>query len=303
MCDPTLDLDPRPSPTDAAPPGPVEDRTFSLLGVRITDVTRGRALRTADQMLREKPGRPAAATSSTPTRSTWRPPIRDYRDVLNAADYVFGDGTGVRWAARLHGLRVRDNLVGTDLVPQLLRATAAEGYRYFLLGGDEATIARAAATAAAAFPAGRWPAAITVISTTGTLPPRPSARSTAPGPTCCWWAWAIRSRSSGSTEHRRQLEVPLCLGVGGLFHYWAGDLRRAPAGCAAGGRMARHALPAAAQGPPLSLGQSALPLADPPRAGLTGTRCYRHEHPSVSRPCRLTMAHPEWGGCSRRRIN
>ena len=29
--------------------------------------------------------------------------------------------------------------------------------------------------------------------------------------------------------HREQLEVPLCLGVGGLFHYWAGDLRRAPA--------------------------------------------------------------------------
>ena len=29
-------------------------------------------------------------------------------------------------------------------------------------------------------------------------------------------------------RHRQRLEVPLCLGVGGLFHYWAGDLRRAP---------------------------------------------------------------------------
>ena len=29
-------------------------------------------------------------------------------------------------------------------------------------------------------------------------------------------------------EYRRQLDVSLCLGVGGLFHYWAGGLRRAP---------------------------------------------------------------------------
>ena len=29
-------------------------------------------------------------------------------------------------------------------------------------------------------------------------------------------------------RHRHQLDVPLCIGVGGLFHYWAGDLQRAP---------------------------------------------------------------------------
>ena len=47
-----------------------------------------------------------------------------YRHVLNRADYVFGDGTGLRWAARLQKVRIRDNLCGTDLVPQLMRANS-----------------------------------------------------------------------------------------------------------------------------------------------------------------------------------
>ena len=37
--------------------------------------------------------------------------------VLRNGDVVFADGTGVRLAARLKGVRLKDNLVGTDLLP------------------------------------------------------------------------------------------------------------------------------------------------------------------------------------------
>jgi len=77
---------------------------------------------------------------------------RAYRKVLNSGDIVFGDGTGVRWAARLRGIRLRDNVNGTDLVPALLTATAGREYRCFLLGTDEDSIRRAADHATAAFP-------------------------------------------------------------------------------------------------------------------------------------------------------
>ena len=51
---PTLTLDlPAAAPS---PPGALEDRAFSLLGVRITDVTRGRAMELLAQVLREKSG-------------------------------------------------------------------------------------------------------------------------------------------------------------------------------------------------------------------------------------------------------
>ena len=52
-----------------------------------------------------------------------------FRAVLAGADAVFGDGSGVRLAARLQGRRLRDNLVGTDLVPELFAASGVAGAR------------------------------------------------------------------------------------------------------------------------------------------------------------------------------
>jgi len=37
-------------------------------------------------------------------------------------------------------VKIKDNLLGTDLIPALLEKTAGKGYRYFLLGGDVDTI-------------------------------------------------------------------------------------------------------------------------------------------------------------------
>ena len=76
-----------------------------------------------------------------------------YRDVLNAGDYVFGDGTGARIGARLlHGVRLQDNVNGTDLTPRLFAAHAGQGMRYFLLGATAEAIARAAVEAQRLFP-------------------------------------------------------------------------------------------------------------------------------------------------------
>ncbi len=144
------------------------------------------------------------------------------------ADFVFGDGTGVRWAARWQGVRLRDNLVGTDLTPQLLRAASGCGHRYFLLGGKPSVIERAAAAAAAAFPG--WTQAgfqhgffHDPQSTDEVIRRINRAR-----PNVLLVGMGNPLQEQWIHRHRQRLEVPLCLGVGGLFHYWAGDLRRAP---------------------------------------------------------------------------
>ncbi|MGO8691387.1 MAG: WecB/TagA/CpsF family glycosyltransferase [Thermoguttaceae bacterium] len=221
----TLDL---PAAADAAPPVPVEDRTFSLLGVRITDVTRGRALALLTKMLQEKAGPARCAFFVNAHTLNLAAADSDYREVLNAADYVFGDGTGVRWAARLNGLRVRDNLAGTDLVPQLLRATAAEGHRYFLLGGDEATIARTAATAATLFPGWTLAGCHHGYLDNRELSAAAVRQINRAKPDLLLVGMGNPRQEQWLHQHRRELEVPLCLGVGGLLNYWAGNLRRAP---------------------------------------------------------------------------
>lgn len=60
---------------------------------------------------------------------------QEYREALRGADLLFADGSGMRLAGRLAGVRLCDNVNGTDLFPLLAQAMAREGMRVFLLGG------------------------------------------------------------------------------------------------------------------------------------------------------------------------
>ncbi len=150
----------------------------------------------------------------------------DYRRILNDADLLLGDGTGVRWAARFQGRRVKANLNGTDLLPAFLRAT--RGGRLYLLGATPRVVARAATVVVRRFPgwtvvghhhgyldAGMTEAVITAIN--------------AAAPHLLLVAMGNPLQERWIDANRARLDVNLCAGVGGLFAYLCGEYRRAPA--------------------------------------------------------------------------
>jgi N-acetylglucosaminyldiphosphoundecaprenol N-acetyl-beta-D-mannosaminyltransferase len=150
-----------------------------------------------------------------------------FQSVLRHANRVFADGTGVRWAARLRGVRLKENLVGTDLIPRLFADTAGRGYRYFLLGANAKTINLAAHRCEADFRgwdlAGFHHGYISEAETASVIEKINGARADVllvgmgnPMQEC----WIHR--------YQQQLRVPVCIGVGGLFDHWAGNLQRAP---------------------------------------------------------------------------
>ncbi|OQY29447.1 MAG: hypothetical protein B6244_03475 [Candidatus Cloacimonetes bacterium 4572_55] len=61
----------------------------------------------------------------------------EYRDILIRSDYLFGDGSGVRYGAKMTGQRIKDNVNGTDMYPRLCRRAAEKGWRIFYLGASE----------------------------------------------------------------------------------------------------------------------------------------------------------------------
>ena len=141
--------------TSAAAPeaGQSAGRKLSVLGVGFLDWTRAEALERLTAELRRKDG-PARSVYFV-NAATLNLASQDaaYRDVLNAGDYVFGDGTGARIGARLlHGARLQDNVNGTDLTPALFAGTAFQGLRYFLLGATAEAIDRASVEARRLFP-------------------------------------------------------------------------------------------------------------------------------------------------------
>lgn len=151
-----------------------------------------------------------------------------YQQTLNGADFVFGDGTGVRWAVRhIHGVRLRDNVNGTDFVPEFFANTAGRGYRYYLLGATPDAIVKAAQRAAELFPG--WQVAgyhHGYLDRQGELEVVDAINAVAPQVLLVGMGNPLQEQFISRNLER--LAVPLCLGVGGLFTYWSGDLTRAP---------------------------------------------------------------------------
>jgi len=199
-----------------------------LLGVRIVNLSTAEAVGLLEGLLRQE----AACTNPVYIVNAHSLNLasesRDYRQTLNAACRVLADGTGARWAARIRGVRMRANLVGTDLIPELFRATANRGYRYFLLGADARTIAAAASTCERLYPgwelAGFHHGYLAKPDELNSVIERINRAQ----PHLLLVGMGNPLQESWIHRHRNQLRVPVSMGVGGLFDHWAGNLTRAP---------------------------------------------------------------------------
>ena len=208
------------SPRDSRAAGP---RPVAIFGVRVTDADQPTALRLLDQ-LRAAPG-PGAVYFVNAHTLNLAAADPAYRDVLNRADLVFGDGTGVRWAARWRGVRLQANLVGTDLVPAYL--DSRPGLRVFLLGGSPEHVERAGEGFRRRFPeaelVGVHRGHLDEAATEAAI-----ARVNAARPDLLLVGMGNPVQERWIARHRHRLDARLCLGVGGVFAYWAGSLDRAP---------------------------------------------------------------------------
>lgn len=214
--------------TGAAPAPQAEGHTLSVLGVPVTDVTMEHALSLLQGMLHEQPPRAHAVYFVNAHTLNNACDSAAYLKVLQSADCVFGDGTGVRWAARiLHGAKLKDNVNGTDLVPLMFSRWAGRGLRYYLLGNTAERIELAAAQAQRMFPG--WTLA---GCHHGYLGPNDHAavieQINASGAHLLLVGMGNPKQEQWLHDHRAELSVPLCLATGGLFDYWVGDLVRAP---------------------------------------------------------------------------
>jgi N-acetylglucosaminyldiphosphoundecaprenol N-acetyl-beta-D-mannosaminyltransferase len=204
------------------------DAYFSVLGVHILNVCKQRGIEMLAEVLRRRDGRAQSVFFVNAHTLNLAAADPRYREVLNTGDFVFGDGTGVRWAARLNGSCMADNLQGTDFTPSFLKATANQEFSYFMLGGNESTIAQAARYAEENFPGWRLAGYhhgylqspelnTTVIDAINAA--RPDLLLVGMGnPLQERWIQAQLGR----------LDASLCLGIGGLFDFWAGNVSRAP---------------------------------------------------------------------------
>src|SRR6056297_952319 len=149
-----------------------------------------------------------------------------FRSALCSADMVFGDGTGVRWAAKWRGLPMCDNVNGTDLTPRLLATAGPRRRSYFLLGADASTIEKAAHRAASDFPdwdqVGFHHGYLSSPQSTDALIDRINQAA----PDLLLVGMGNPLQELWIHRYRARIRAKVCMGVGGLFDFWSGNVSR-----------------------------------------------------------------------------
>lgn len=208
-------------------PGPIEPHTFDVLGVTITDLPFDDAVALTQSMLDAPPAQPYVINFANAHTLNCACSVPEFREVLNRSELVYGDGTGVRWAAKLQGIKLRANLNGTDLLPALFDAGAGLGYRYYLLGSDPITIQTTVDVMQKRFPSWKL-----VGYHHGYLTPESEAevidQINASVPHLLLVGMGNPGQEQWIDRNRARLGARVCMGVGGLLDYLAGKNIRAP---------------------------------------------------------------------------
>lgn len=150
-----------------------------------------------------------------------------YGLAVRTADVLLPDGVGVSLAAKMDGQPLTANLNGTDLIPALLAKAAVRGKSVFLFGGKPGTAELAAMKLVTQSPG---------LRIAGTRDGFSGARNdedviadiNASGADIVLVALGVPLQEMWLHRNAARLDASLTFGVGALFDFLAGNVRRAP---------------------------------------------------------------------------
>ncbi|WP_156842523.1 WecB/TagA/CpsF family glycosyltransferase [Novosphingobium aquimarinum] len=151
----------------------------------------------------------------------------DYSRALASSDRILPDGSGMAIAARMAGVELGENLNGTDLFPEICRVAEQQGQGIFLLGGGHGIADAAAAWAARTYPelniSGTWHGFFSAADEDHLI-----ERINRSGASILFVGLGVPLQEKWIARNRHRIDVPVILGVGGLFDYYSGRIARAP---------------------------------------------------------------------------
>jgi N-acetylglucosaminyldiphosphoundecaprenol N-acetyl-beta-D-mannosaminyltransferase len=155
---------------------------------------------------------------------------RELQKILFSCDLIVPDGMPVIWAAKLLGASLKERVCGVDLVPQLAKLCVRRRFSMFLLGASEKVSARAEENLKQRFPglrvAGRYSPPVQPLEKMNHQ--EILDRIAAAKPDILLVAFGNPKQEKWLDMHREQLNVPVCIGVGGSLDFVAGAVPRAP---------------------------------------------------------------------------
>jgi N-acetylglucosaminyldiphosphoundecaprenol N-acetyl-beta-D-mannosaminyltransferase len=151
----------------------------------------------------------------------------EFRRLANEADLTLPDGSGLVWAMKKLKMPVVERIAGIDYMDRLCRLAASESIPVFLLGGRPGIARRASEKLAKMHPG------LVVTGYYDGYFDRAYSRQIAEriresGARILFLALGMPAQEKWAASQREALDGMLCVGVGGSFDVYAGELRRAP---------------------------------------------------------------------------
>jgi N-acetylglucosaminyldiphosphoundecaprenol N-acetyl-beta-D-mannosaminyltransferase len=154
----------------------------------------------------------------------------EFAALIAGADLVVCDGKPLQWASQIQGEPIPNRVTGMDLVLRTALLSVERGYRIFFLGAAPGVAERAANELRRIMPG-------VIIAGTygpplGPINDEENARMVehvrAARPDALFVALGAPRQDYWIQQHLAAVNVPLCAGVGGVFNFLAGEMRRAP---------------------------------------------------------------------------
>jgi len=199
---------------------------IELLGIPIDALTEREAVEWVAGAISER--RPRLVVSVNPERTMQA--LRDpaLASILRSADLSLADGAGVLWASRRIGRPLPGRVAGVDFLKALAYRGAAQGWRFFFLGGAPGVAESAGAALRAAYPG------FNLVGTFGGSPDPGDDRASTEavrqsGAQLLFVAYGGGREEAWLSRNLVASGAVIGMGVGGAFDFISGRAPRAPA--------------------------------------------------------------------------
>jgi N-acetylglucosaminyldiphosphoundecaprenol N-acetyl-beta-D-mannosaminyltransferase len=199
--------------------------TAELFGVPVAAMTMDGALGLIDQAVQSKRRLQIGVVNAAKIVNMQR--SAELREDVLSSDIVFADGMAVVWASRLLGRPLPERVAGIDLMIGMLQRGNSAGYRVYCLGASPDVLSRVIDRIRRDYPgvtvAGSHHGYFKDADEAAVAKDIADSR-----PDILFIAMTSPKKERFLSKWSRQLDVPVCHGVGGSFDVVAGHVQRAP---------------------------------------------------------------------------
>jgi N-acetylglucosaminyldiphosphoundecaprenol N-acetyl-beta-D-mannosaminyltransferase len=195
----------------------------NFLGVEVASVNMQAALNEVDNIIEKR--EPGFIVAINPEKIMKASKDEKLRKLLNSAAIQIPDGIGVVYASRINRGNIKSRVTGIDLMEKICELAAKKNYKIYMLGAKPGVADKAASLLREKYKG------INVVGIMdGYFKEDKDAilKIKEKKPDILFVAMGSPRQEYWITSNLSELEVPLCMGVGGSYDVICGNIDRAP---------------------------------------------------------------------------